>query len=184
MARIEPLTITDDKDRTIRIRNCSSGDGADSIEFIRSIARETQFTNNPVDRSFSPPEEIDRSWEKALDAPNELHLGAFSNGHMVGQLVCQRIAPDHPYIGHIARFGMMVLRDFWGSGVAGFLVKGMDDYACSQGIVRIEAMVRADNARGRAFYRKTGFVEEGTRRRAAMIGGVWIDDIHIGKLFD
>jgi RimJ/RimL family protein N-acetyltransferase len=94
------------------------------------------------------------------------------------------MAPGHTYIGHIARFGMMVLRDYWGGGAARALMRGMEAFALMQRIVRIEATVRADNARGRAFYRKHGFIEEGTRVRAAFVEGAWIDDIYIGKIYE
>ena len=173
-----------DKARGIIVRPCGVGDGAGSIPFLRAVAAETHFTNNTVDRTFSAPEEIDRSWVEAQNSPNEIYLGAFDGTHMVGQLVCGRIAPGHPYIGHIARFGMMVLRDYWGSGTASGLMRGMETFVSAQRIGRIEAMVRADNVRGRAFYRKHGFIEEGTRVRASFIDGAWIDDIYIGKIYE
>ena len=183
MARIEPVSFVDPRGRLIAVRNCVAGDGMVSIEFIRAIARETTFTNNLPDRKFSPAEEIERSWVAALDDANQLHVAAFCDGVMIGQLVCRRLEPGHPYIGHIARFGMMVLREFWGSGAARKLADGMDQYAQSQGIGRIEAVVRVDNVRGRRFYGKVGFVEEGTRGRAARIGDTWVDEIYIGKLY-
>ena len=43
--------------------------------------------------------------------------------------------------------------------------------------------MRADNARGRAFYRRHGFIEEGTRRMAGKIGDKFIDDIFIAKIY-
>jgi len=78
---------------------------------------------------------------------------------------------------------MMVLRAYWGSGVADALMRGMETFAETPGIGRIEAMVRADNARGRAFYRRHGFAEEGVRTEAARIGGRFVDDIYIGKIY-
>ena len=184
MARIENEHWRDPKGRSLVVRSCDKGDGEGSIAFIRTIAAETHFTNNTVDRLFSAPDEIERKWVEAHDSPNEIHLAAFDGYQMVGQLACGRLAPNHPFIGHIARFGMMVLRDYWGSGVAPKLVRGMETFAAAQRIVRIEALVRADNGRARAFYRKYGFLEEGRRIRAAFIDGAWIDDLYIGKVYE
>ena len=183
MALIQTVQWNDSKDRTLVLRSCDIGDGALSIQFLRTVAAETHFTNNTVDRKFSTPEEIDRSWATAQNSPNEVRLGVFDGLQMVGQLFCARTAPGHPYIGHIAHFGMMVLRDYWGSGAANGLMRGMEEFVIAKGIVRVEAVVRSDNARGRSFYKKHGFSEEGTRVRSAFIDNKWIDDIYIGKIY-
>jgi RimJ/RimL family protein N-acetyltransferase len=55
-------------------------------------------------------------------------------------------------------------------------------YAFERGLHRVSLRVLASNARAIACYRKCGFIEEGREREAALVGGVWQDDIVMGLL--
>ena len=50
-----------------------------------------------------------------------------------------------------------------------------------RGATRLEALVRVQNERGVAFYKKMGFEIEGTRRNAALINGEYQDEYFIAK---
>lgn len=52
------------------------------------------------------------------------------------------------------------------------------------GYLRIELGVFAGNARAAALYRKAGFIEEGIKRRAILINGVFHDEIIMARLRD
>jgi ribosomal protein S18 acetylase RimI-like enzyme len=53
-----------------------------------------------------------------------------------------------------------------GSGFAAAMIGEAIDFMRANGVLRIELMVEADNARGIAFYRKLGFEHEGRLRSA------------------
>jgi RimJ/RimL family protein N-acetyltransferase len=49
------------------------------------------------------------------------------------------------------------------------------------GFTRIQLEAFATNARAIALYRKVGFVDEGVRRQALCIDGVFIDEVLMAK---
>ena len=78
-------------------------------------------------------------------------------------------------------FGMLVDREWRGSGVGSGLLQAAIDWARDQGLHKLCLEVFAHNTAGIALYRKYGFVDEGRRvrqyRRAS--GELW-DSIVIG----
>ena len=78
-------------------------------------------------------------------------------------------------------FGMLVDREWRGSGVGSGLLQAAIDWARDQGLHKLCLEVFAHNTAGIALYRKYGFVDEGHRvrqyRRAS--GELW-DSIVIG----
>jgi ribosomal protein S18 acetylase RimI-like enzyme len=53
-----------------------------------------------------------------------------------------------------------------GSGLAPAMIREALDCLRAEGVLRVELLVEADNPRGIAFYRKLGFVHEGTMAKA------------------
>ena len=78
-------------------------------------------------------------------------------------------------------FGMLVDREWRGSGVGSGLLQAAIDWARDQGLHKLCLVVFAHNTAGIALYRKYGFVDEGRRvrqyRRAS--GELW-DSIVMG----
>jgi RimJ/RimL family protein N-acetyltransferase len=58
----------------------------------------------------------------------------------------------------------------------------MVEHAKKEGIVRIEAEVRAANENGVGLYQKNGFKIEGLREKAAFINGNYVDEYYIAKI--
>ena len=78
---------------------------------------------------------------------------------------------------------MMVLKPYWGQGIARRMLEVQDDHAKKNSFIRIEAMVRSKNERGVNLYRNAGYSIEGTRKQAALIHGEYWDEYFIAKLF-
>ncbi|HWE16653.1 MAG TPA: GNAT family N-acetyltransferase [Hyphomicrobiaceae bacterium] len=72
----------------------------------------------------------------------------------------------------------------WGWSVGCRLIGRTLEAARAFPIARVELLVRAGNSRAIALYRKVGFEEEGRRRRALLVNGVYYDDITMALLFD
>jgi putative acetyltransferase len=68
---------------------------------------------------------------------------------------------------HVAYLGTFAIApEEKGSGLASRMITEAIDDLASQGALRVELMLEADNPRALAFYRKLGFVHEGTMRAA------------------
>ena len=76
---------------------------------------------------------------------------------------------------HVGMLGMGLLSAVRGQGIGQPLLQAAIDAAFAYGFTRIELTVRADNARARALYERTGFAYEGLQRDAFRVDGVYYD---------
>jgi RimJ/RimL family protein N-acetyltransferase len=98
-----------------------------------------------------------------------------------------RILPFDGRARHVAQLGTQAVDPrFQGSGLAQEIVAGALEQMKALGIRRAELQVEADNARGRAFYRKLGFEQEGVQRRAYRRAGesTDVDEIMMVRFLD
>ena len=76
-------------------------------------------------------------------------------------------------------------KDCWGRGYGSEAKRLLLGYAFDTlGLRRIDSEVLANNPRSLACQKKCGYVEEGRRRQAILVDGVWVDVIIIGLLSD
>jgi RimJ/RimL family protein N-acetyltransferase len=80
---------------------------------------------------------------------------------------------------HVFQLNVVVHPGFTGLGIGTALMQEMLGWARGNSrLEKIELLVRAENARAVALYRKFGFVEEGRlRRRVQTVGGRFLDDL-------
>ena len=84
---------------------------------------------------------------------------------------------------HSAGLGIMVHRDYQGQGVGSRLMEALLDIADNWlMLVRVDLEVFTDNARAIHLYEKYGFQIEGTRRKAAIRGGQYVDDYIMARI--
>jgi len=165
----------------IIIRNLAENDFDTFSQYQSQLAQETTHTLKVVNR---PPEmkiTVDR-WMKAKEDSLELILGAFDQDRLIA--ICA-LHPynrnSHPWISHIALFGVGVLKKYWGQGLAQHLMSIIERHAQKSKIKKLEAGVRVQNERGVYFYKKLGFEIEGCRKNAAFIDGKYQDEFYIAK---
>ena len=96
----------------------------------------------------------------------------------IGARITERIldAPAHAYL------AMGVLQEVSGRGVGGALLSEGIRWAEGAGINRLELNVMAHNERAVRLYERMGFVREGIRRRALLVGGTWVDEYFMARL--
>lgn len=182
MAQCAPQTLLLADGRTIIIRHCTPDDAPLFAAFQQQVAQESTHTLQMVARV--PDESLVRAkWDEATADPVALQLGAFCEGRLVGLCGVHPIRPLHPWTQHVAHFGLMVLQEFWGSGLARRLMDICHEHAQREDVSRLEATVRVANARGVRFYEKLGYAIEGTRHHATRIDGEWQDEYFIAKIF-
>jgi RimJ/RimL family protein N-acetyltransferase len=85
---------------------------------------------------------------------------------------------------HVGDLFMGLLPRWRGQGLGGRLLRESLVAADAFGYLRIELGVFAGNPRAAALYRKAGFVEEGIKRRAILIDGVFHDEVIMARLRD
>lgn len=183
MATLQPQTLEPPTGTPIILRHCALADIDAFLDFQPQIAAETTHTLQRVG-NVPKADNVRAAWQASIDHPIELRIGAFDRERMVGQVSLHPLQnPPHPWNRHIATFGMMVLREYWGRGIGRSLLERMEAHARKVGITRIEALVRVSNERGVKLYQRAGYEIEGTRRGAALIHGVLHDEYFIAKRF-
>lgn len=88
-----------------------------------------------------------------------------------------------PRLRHSAGLGIMVHRDYQNQGVGAALMKTVLDLADNWlMLVRVELGVYADNEQAIHLYKKMGFEIEGTKRKAAIRNGAYVDELVMGRI--
>jgi len=170
--------------KTITFRHCDLADVDSFLKFQPQVASESNHTLQIPGRT-PDPEKLENAWRGSVASELELRIGAFDGERIVGQLsFYPESQVPHPWTKHIGRFGMMILREYWGEGIGRHLLEIMENHAKAGGITRIEAMVRSENERGVNLYTRMGYEVEGIRRRGAIIEGTPRDEYFIAKILD
>ena len=170
--------------KEIIFRPIISNDAENLLVFRRQIASETTNTMQYIGQEYPPIEETAKRLSAQLEDRTTVNAGAFSDSNLVAYLNLRLPWADHPWMPHLAQFGMMVLKDFWGQGIGKKLLKIQEEHAQSIGVSRIEAMVRITNERGLSLYERNGYKIEGTRKKAALINNEFVDEYFIAKILD
>jgi ribosomal protein S18 acetylase RimI-like enzyme len=98
-----------------------------------------------------------------------------------------RVARHEGRANHAAYLGTLaVTPEEKGSGFAFRMVTEAIECLKEQGVLRVELMLEADNPRALAFYKKLGFVQEGTMRAAYKRAGQrhFIDELFLARLLE
>jgi len=165
-------------------RPLAAADASAFQRFLTQIGQETVFTMQYGGKPQQEEAVIAKKLDDAASDPRSLMLGAFHEDRLAALISLRPATGDHIWTNHIAGFGLMVIKEFWGQGVATHLLQEAEEYALKVGFKRIEAEVRCQNERGVRFYKRQGYEIEGTRRAAAMIKGEIHDEYFIAKLLD
>ena len=88
-----------------------------------------------------------------------------------------------PRMRHSAGLGIMVHKDYQHQGIGASLMKAALDMADNWlMLVRVELGVYTDNERAIRLYKKMGFEIEGTKRKAAIRNGSYVDELVMGRI--
>lgn len=167
---------------SVAIRSCVPGDATQFERFVRQASRETTNTLYQETWGLSLTRVADR-WRRAERILHEAYIGAFlEDGPMVAQLSFSVPEPEHPWIRHVGKFGLLILQEYWGNGLGSRLMEILEQLARDSSVTRIEATVRTRNARALALYDRFGYVIEGTRKNAARVEGNFENEHLIARI--
>lgn len=181
MAEFGPISFTTKSKQIIEFRSLVDTDAAELKFFYEQIPYQTDYTLQYVGKPPLPVEKWEERIQKYLEGPGHLYLGAFLGERLVGAIFFWQNAPDHPWIKHIGGFGLMVMKDQWGQGIATQLLQHLDTHARRSGIARIEAEVHTENDVAIQLYLKSGYKIEGRKERAIFVDGSYKDCFYIAK---
>jgi ribosomal protein S18 acetylase RimI-like enzyme len=101
--------------------------------------------------------------------------GAFEGAQLAGvSALSRRLSPKYRHKAFL--WGMYVLPEFRGSGIARLLMQTAVDWAKARPeIVAISLQVTLSNIRGQAFYKRFGFTVFGTEKRSLQVNGRFHD---------
>lgn len=179
MARIPAETFKLKDGREVQIRSLDDIDVDAFLDLRETISHETTHTLQIPGRA--PDREVlQKRWRDQQTHPVNVRLGAFDGSLLVAVLMFFQ-EEDHPWVKHVAKFGMYSCRSHWGQGIGTKLLAMIEVHARICGVSRIEANVRVENVEGLALYKKAGYQIEGTRKAAALIEGRFRDEYFIAK---
>lgn len=165
--------------RTLLIREAEGSDAGAVLAYLDLISQETDFlTFGPGEFRLTQPEEVDYL-EKCRCAQNCLYLLALLEETIVGTLTFE--AGARPRVRHAGEFGVSVLKEYWGIGVASSLIDALLAWSKNGNIIKkINLRVRADNQRAISLYQRKGFVVEGALKKEIFLDGTYYDNLWMG----
>lgn len=108
------------------VRSCHEKDIKELQKFLKKGAVESTHTLVCKEQE-QPLPKLKIRVENALKSPYEIYLCVFDESKIIGQLYLKALSPEHPWIKHIAEFGMMISADYWGRGIGGALLGQFED---------------------------------------------------------
>jgi ribosomal protein S18 acetylase RimI-like enzyme len=143
---------------------------------LDAIARERRY----LALLQAPAIEATRAFVRHNIANGEIQLVAVDGADVVGW--CDIVSRPHQGFEHVGALGMGVAAKHRRHGLGEQLVREALRMSRDKGLERIELEVFASNQAAIALYRKLGFQEEGTKRRARRLDGNY-DDVLLLALF-
>jgi len=169
------------KGRRLVIREARSEDAQAMVEYMKQLATESDFLTFGSGELNITVEDEAKLIQSKEEAENQLMLCAFFEEELVGGLTFT--SASRPRVRHTGEFGVTVLREYWGLGIATELLKYLIEWAKEGQIIRkINLRVRSDHHSGISLYEKFGFTREGLETRGLCIEGKFYDFVNMGLM--
>lgn len=146
------------------VRNAVTSDARALRETTQLTHAETGYLLSYPDEQSSDDEQEARSLEETERSGNEVELVAIIDGQIVGSTGVSAVRSRRK-VAHRARFGISILKEYWGMGIGRVLMEASIDCARQAGYTQLELEVVADNERAVSLYRSAGFGEFGRNPR-------------------
>lgn len=111
-------------------------------------------------------------------------LAAFDGNKIIGMCSVNLLRNGHPYSGHAAGMGMMMLQKYTHNGIGGKFFDIAEKWAREHSIHKLQAEVRHNNISSIANCIKHGFIITGIHYDAAFINGKWVHEYIVEKMLE
>lgn len=146
------------------VRNAVASDARTLRETAQRTHAQTDYLLSYPDEQSVDDEQEARSLEETERSDNEVELVAIIDGRIVGSAGVSAVRSRRK-VAHRARFGISILKEYWGMGIGRMLMDTSIDCARQAGYTQLELEVVADNERAVSLYRCAGFEEYGRNPR-------------------
>ena len=146
------------------VRNAVASDARALREATQRTHAQTDYLLSCPDEQSTDDEQGARSLEETERSGNQVELVAVIDGRIVGSAGVSAVRSRRK-VAHRARFGISVLKEYWGMGIGRALMDASVDCARQAGYTQLELEVVADNERALSLYRRAGFEEYGCNPR-------------------
>lgn len=163
------------------IKEATSGDAKQVLEYAKTIFTETEFLCYSPDEFKMTIVEEEEFLSHCLNSEYDIYLIAIADEKIVSSLNFS--AGKIRRTKHAGEIGMSVLKEMWGMGIGGLMLDTLVEWANSTNqIQKINLRVRTDNDRAIQLYQNKGFEIEGTLRNEILIDGKFYDHYWMGLL--
>lgn len=146
------------------VRNAVASDARALRDVMQCTHAQTDYLLSYPDEQSADDEQGARSLEETERSSNEVELVAVIDGKIVGSAGVSAVRSRRK-VAHRARFGISILKEYWGMGIGWVLMDASIDCARQAGYTQLELEVVADNERAVSLYRCAGFEEYGRNPR-------------------
>lgn len=146
------------------VRNAGASDARALRDVMQRTHAETDYLLSYSDEQSVDDEHEARSLVETERSDNEVELVAVVDGKIVGSAGVAAVGSRRKVL-HRARFGISILKEYWGMGIGRMLMESCIDCARRAGYTQLELEVVADNQRAVSLYRRAGFEEYGRNPR-------------------
>lgn len=146
------------------VRNAVASDARALHDIMQRTHAETDYLLSYPDEQSVDDEHEARSLAETERSDNGVELVAVVDGKIVGSAGITAVGGRRK-VAHRARFGISVLKDYWGMGIGRVLMETCIGCARRAGYAQLELEVVADNERALSLYRRAGFEEYGRNPR-------------------
>ncbi len=161
----------------MEIRQIKPADSKEFVEFYKQLTSETDYM------TFSPDETEEKAKQeeefiKKYDDYKQVFI-AVEDDQIVGYIGIGRSHLER--LNHVAKLTVGVLEDYKRQGIATKLIKFAEKWAKEKGVKRLELHVITKNKPAVALFQKTGFKEEGTRKKSMKVEEKYFDEFLMAK---
>ena len=146
------------------VRNAVASDARVLRETMQRTHAQTDYLLSYPDEQSADDEQEACSLVETERSDNEVELVAVVDGKIVGSAGITAVGSRRK-VAHRARFGISILKEYWGMGIGRVLMDASIDCARQAGYTQLELEVVADNERAVSLYRRAGFEEYGRNPR-------------------
>ena len=146
------------------VRNAVASDARALRDVMQRTHSETDYLLSYPDEQSVDDEQEARSLAETERSDNEVELVAVLGGRIVGSAGITAVGGRRKVV-HRARFGISILKEYWGLGIGRALMEACIDCARRAGYTQLELEVVAGNERAVSLYRRAGFEEYGRNPR-------------------
>ena len=146
------------------VRNAVASDARALRDVMQRTHSETDYLLSYPDEQSVDDEQEARSLAETERSDNEVELVAVLGGRIVGSAGITALGSRRKVV-HRARFGISILKEYWGLGIGRALMEACIDCARRAGYTQLELEVVAGNERALSLYRRAGFEEYGRNPR-------------------